>query len=116
MSYRGSPWSGRTALSDWGSDEIRQDLCAAIAASADEDDYGCQGSHDVWVLLFKCDPGGSITFLQSQAMSPEVCDSLDCLEYLNDASIQVLLMSHIHQFVGRSDSPYVIQALLFAFS
>jgi hypothetical protein len=50
------------------SDEVRQALCDAIAASADEDDDGCQVSRDVWMVLFKCDPGGSIAFLQSQAM------------------------------------------------
>jgi hypothetical protein len=98
------------------SDEVRQALCEAIAASADEDNDGRQGSRDVWVLVFKWDPGGSIAFFQSQAMLPEVCDALDCLEYLNDASVQALLMSHIHQFVGRSDSPDFIQELLFAFS
>jgi hypothetical protein len=98
------------------SDQVCQALCGAIAATADEDDDWCQGSRDFWVLLFKCDPSGSIAFLQSQAMLPEVCDALDGLEYLNDASVQALLTPHIHQFVGRSSSPYFIQALLFAFS
>jgi hypothetical protein len=97
-------------------DEVRQALYDAIAASADEDDEWCQASREVWVLLFKSDPAAGIAFLQGQAASPEVCYALGCLEYLNDPSVQAVLMSHVHQLVGGSDDPQFIRALLFAFS
>jgi hypothetical protein len=96
--------------------EVRQAIYEAIAASADEDDDCCQASRDVWVLLFKCDPAGSLEFLQDQAASPEVCYALGCLEYLNDPSVQAVLMSHVGQLVGTSDDPQFNRALLFAFS
>jgi hypothetical protein len=41
---------------------------------------------------------------------------LGWLEYLNDASVQALLMRHLHQLVGRSSDPEFIRALLFASS
>jgi hypothetical protein len=96
--------------------EVRQALYEAIAASADEDDSWCQASRDVWVLLFKFDPEGSLEFLHDQPACPEVCYALGCLEYLNDASVQAVLMSHVDQLVGTSDDPQFIRALLFAFS